>query len=287
MTQILSNEVTSAPKVLIGTDPELFVKDKNGVFFSGHDLIPGDKRSPFRVNKGAIQVDGVALEFNTEPASTKEEFCENISEVIAQMTDIYKKVRPDLDIAIEPTATFDPDYFFSLPQEALLLGCEPDFSAYTGKPNKKPKTTEPFRTGSGHIHVGFGRFKHKTPEHMSLCCALVRQLDAVLFLSSLLWDDDQKRRELYGKIGAFRPKTYGLEYRPMSNRYLSRRAIQEFVFEAAVKATEDFLDGVIYEYENFVFNMIYSINEGHTPDEKEIRSYLRALNDRFGTPLFL
>jgi len=273
--------------ILIRTDPEVFVKDKNGVFFSGHDLIPGTKRSPYRVPKGAIQVDGVALEFNTDPASTKEEFCENISTVMGEMERIYKEVRPDLEIAIEPTATFDPDYFFKLPKEALLLGCEPDFSAYTGKPNKKPKTTEPFRTGSGHIHIGFGKFSSRSDEHMDTCCRLVRQLDSVLFLSSLLWDDDQKRRELYGKIGAFRPKSYGLEYRPMSNRYLSRRLIQEFVFEAAVYSTNDFLDGVIYEEDSSVFEMISNIDMGYTPNEKEIRDHLRCMNDTFGTPLFL
>ena len=51
--------------ILIGADPELFVK-KDGVVVSGHDLIQGTKADPFPVQDGAVQVDGMALEFNIE-----------------------------------------------------------------------------------------------------------------------------------------------------------------------------------------------------------------------------
>lgn len=274
-------------QVLIGTDPEVFLKDKEGRFVSGHDLIPGTKRDPFVVPLGAIQRDGVALEFNTDPAATKEEFVGNISVVMDFLEQEYKKVNPDLSIVIEPTATFDRKYFMSLPEEARELGCEPDYSAYTGKPNEKPSTTKPFRTGSGHVHVGWGKFSPHSDEHFEVCMGMVRQLDSLLFLSSLLWDDDKTRRELYGKIGAFRPKAYGVEYRPMSNRWLSKVSIQEFVFEAVKKASEDFLSGVIYEDDPKISDMIVSIHQGYDPDEKEIRQYLRHLNSKFNTPLFL
>lgn len=274
-------------QVLIGTDPELFLKNSEGKFISGHDLIPGTKTRPHPVALGAIQVDGVALEFNTDPAATSEEFLQNIEAVIAQITLEYKKVNPDLEIAIEPTATFEEDYFSTLPDEAKELGCQPDYNAYTGKPNKKPSTKKPMRTASGHVHIGWGKFRASDEDHFQTCMKMVRQLDSLLFVSSLLWDSDKTRRELYGKIGAFRPKSYGVEYRPMSNRWLSHVSIQEFVFEATQKAAMDFLEGIYYEEDPKIKDMIDSIHSGYDPDEDLIRQYLRHLNSEFGTPLFI
>lgn len=76
----------------IGTDPECAIYDtENKMYVSAHDLIPGDKNNPFKVEKGAVQVDGLAAEFNIDPATTAEEFDDNISSVINQLTDMIKK----------------------------------------------------------------------------------------------------------------------------------------------------------------------------------------------------
>lgn len=55
----------------IGADPEVFV-GREGQFFSAHGLVPGNKRRPHKVDRGAVQVDGMALEFNIDPASSYE-----------------------------------------------------------------------------------------------------------------------------------------------------------------------------------------------------------------------
>jgi len=54
-------------QILVGCDPEYFVK-KNGIFQSAHGLIMGDKKNPQKVRNGAVQVDGMAVEFNIDPA---------------------------------------------------------------------------------------------------------------------------------------------------------------------------------------------------------------------------
>ena len=64
---------------LIGADPEVFVTDKNNQFVSAFNMVPGDKAKPYPVPFGAVQVDGMALEFNIEPASTRQEFIHNIT----------------------------------------------------------------------------------------------------------------------------------------------------------------------------------------------------------------
>src|SRR5690606_12110796 len=209
--------------VTIGADPELFVKDtQTGKFVSAHALIPGSKMNPYLVPDGAVQVDGLAAEFNIFPASSEEEFCKNISSVLSTLSGMVKDKNQNLVLCAVPTATFDKEYFDSLPEETKLLGCEPDFNAWTGDINCPPKTDKPFRTGGGHIHIGWGNgFDVNDPEHISLCEKLVRQLDMHLYRQSLRWDSDEERRQLYGQIGSYRPKFYGVEYRPLSNKWVS------------------------------------------------------------------
>lgn len=52
---------------LVGADPELFVS-KAGVILSAFGLVGGTKKVPQKVERGAVQVDGMALEFNIDPA---------------------------------------------------------------------------------------------------------------------------------------------------------------------------------------------------------------------------
>src|SRR6187402_1390312 len=120
-------------KILVGCDPEFFVK-KAGVFESAHGLIKGDKKNPQRVNRGAVQVDGMAFEFNIDPAASEDEFCININTVLAEM----RLLVPTHEFAMVPVATFTPEYMKTQPKEALELGCDPDYNAWSGDPNPRP-----------------------------------------------------------------------------------------------------------------------------------------------------
>lgn len=232
--------------VLVGADPELFVRNPNsGQFVSGHDMIQGTKEQPFAVNKGAVQVDGVALEFNIDPSATEDAFCTNIRDVRAQLAAMV----PGYVLVPEPVADFDPTYFKrGIPARAKVLGCDPDFNAWTLQPNETPNGRRNFRTGAGHIHIGWtnGADPH-SPEHYLLCAEVSKQLDYYLGVSSLLWDPDNRRRELYGKAGAFRPKTYGVEYRVLSNRWLASELLTRWVYRATRKALTDLDAGIRQE----------------------------------------
>lgn len=224
------NQVLS---LTIGADPELFVyNSKTQKYVSAHDLFPGSKYDPFMTAKGAVQVDGVAAEFNIAPADEVEKFIENIQHTTSLMKMMLKN--KDLSLVAEPVAYFDQEYFDALPDDAKALGCTPDFNAWTEKVTPTPSTNEPFRTGSGHIHLGFTEdsVDPNEPSHFHDCCEIVKQLDAVLYIPSHAWDQDTKRRSLYGKMGAFRPKPYGCEYRVLSNRWVSDPDLMEWIFAA-------------------------------------------------------
>lgn len=202
--------------ILIGCDPEVFVS-QGGVFKSAYNLIKGDKQNPFKVRNGAVQVDGMALEFNTTPAASEDEFYFNVQDVFDQM----KKMVPDYDIVVSPVADFDPEYMKAQPKEALILGCDPDYNAWTGEINPKPDGERAMRTASGHIHIGFTQDQDiDDPLHRHNCNEIAKQLDFYLGLPSLKYDDDTKRRTMYGQAGCVRYKPYGVEYRTLSNAWL-------------------------------------------------------------------
>lgn len=236
---------------LIGTDPELFVT-KNGKLESAFGLIKGDKANPFAVDKGAVQVDGMALEFNTDPTDCEDTFVAHLSTVMKQLQEMV----PDYEFFVEPTAEFGKEYIEEQPLEAKELGCDPDYNAYTGKANEKPDGDTGFRTASGHIHIGWTEEEDiNCPFHFDECCAVAKQLDAYLGVPSLLFDEDEKRRQMYGQAGAFRPKPYGMEYRVLSNAWLKTEELQRWVFKNAQLAVERLVDGDVSAFDaDFVIN---------------------------------
>jgi hypothetical protein len=219
-----------------GADPEFFVA-KDGKPVSAHGLIKGDKKNPQKVGWGAVQVDGMALEFNINPAKGEAGFVRNLNEV---MNTILGMV-PGYEMWDKPVADFGLEYIEAQPEEAKMLGCEPDFNAYTMDVNPRPNGQTPFRTAAGHIHIGWTENVDPFDSgHFEACATLTKMLDLFLAVPSLLWDEDDRRRQLYGKAGSFRPKPYGMEYRPLSNRWLRKDIpyLPRFIFNTAVSAIE-------------------------------------------------
>lgn len=219
----------------IGSDPEVFVK-RNGKGISAHGFIPGDKANPHKTSNGAVQVDGMALEFNTDPVPVGdfEAFNANVLKTIKDLSTFLKeraaKDNTVYNLCIEPVMDFDLEYIESQPEEAKELGCDPDFNAYTGEPNPMPKGDRPFRTGAGHIHIGWGAdIPVDNPDHLEICCNFIKTMDATVGMFMAFIDRDPRRRELYGKAGAFRPKSYGVEYRTPSNLWIRNRERRQVI----------------------------------------------------------
>ena len=226
------------PTITIGCDPEAFVREvATGKFVSAHDLLPGTKEKPFPVKGGAIQVDGVAAEFNIMPAVSSAHFEQYIGQVMGALRD---RLGPKYELVIEPFARFDKDYFDKLPPIATELGCNPDFNAWTNSVNDRPEATGDMygvRTASGHIHIGWTEgMDPNDPSHVADCNLVAQNLDYFLGCTSIMWDRDNTRRALYGKAGAVRYKPYGVEYRVLSNKWLSDPRLIHYVWNSAYTA---------------------------------------------------
>jgi len=262
--------------LLIGQDTELFLKHNNS-FVSAYGLIPGNKANPYPVKKGAVQVDGMALEINTVPAKTFTQFKTNINTVLSRLQEM---IPDNMEMTVCASADFDPKYLDEQPEEAKRMGCDPDYNAYTGEMNIPPEEHPSMRTASGHIHLGWTQNKDiYDPVHVADCCNMAKQLDLYLGIPSLFHDKDIKRREMYGKAGAFRPKHYGLEYRVLSNYWITQEKYMKEVFDFTRKAFNDMEKGVNWNekllQENSHFDIEAIINEYDLGAAMSILEFMR------------
>ena len=201
----------------IGCDPELFLQDATGGLHSAIGLIGGTKQEPRPLPCGegfAVQEDNVALEFNIPAAESKAQLQEYISRV---MNTLKKEIRPYNYQFSKLSAALFPEEDIKHPM-AMVFGCDPDFNAWTnGKRNPRPKADDHrLRSAGGHVHVGY-QFKQKTD-----ILTLTKLMDLCLAVPSVLMDQGELRKQLYGKAGAFRVKPYGMEYRTLSNFWVAQ-----------------------------------------------------------------
>lgn len=245
----MANEYTYDDwQFLAGCDPEIFIT-KNGRPASAHEFLPGTKDKPCPTETGAIQVDGIAAEFNVNPVglwgysryespSINEQFLVWNNRILQQLDDIRSYLPTDHSLSLRPVCELSPKFLESLPEYVKALGCDPDYNAYTLEENPRPNEDTPFRTAAGHLHIGWGDdIPPMHPEHTQICATLVKMLDATVGIFMTYLDRDPRRRELYGKAGAFRPKPYGVEYRTPSNLWLMNyhtRAAVWFLMQYAI-----------------------------------------------------
>ena len=222
-------------KYLYGTDPECFIMNaKTGQFVSAAGIIPGTKHLPFKVDRGAVQVDGLAAEFNIDPVNNEDDFDRNIQTVLNQLITMVKDVDANLELVFTPTAHFDSDYFSSLDNETKILGCDPDFNI-KGEINgvSGDLSDTPIRTAAGHVHIGWRSPVPVTgdSDHFEDC----RMVSEKFHTKKLKWFEpetpaEKVRLHYYGHSGAFRPKTYGVELRSPSNRWVKESSSRREMF---------------------------------------------------------
>lgn len=271
--------------VLIGADPEMFVfNPTDGAFVSAHGMIPGTKYEPYEVEHGAVQVDGLAAEFNIKPAANLGEFLTNLTSVRKQLEEMIHESNPDFQLVATPTAKFHPQYFADLPLESKILGCDPDFNAWTGEmqqPNEGD-IERPIRAAGGHIHIGWTKDADpESAEMMNDSMIITKQLDCSLYLLSFLWDSDKVRRKMYGAVGSFRAKPYGCEYRTLSNAWLRDDNIASYVYVVVRRAVQLADEGTRLFDDEFLVALVH--NKKYS--KKDAIDVMHYLSSTYGFPV--
>lgn len=232
----------------IGCDPEVFLT-QNDKFKSAIGLIGRGKHNPLQVEDMAegftFQEDNVAVEFGVPPAKTSDEFVFNVKAVQEKF------------LTLHPEFTFSKLNCVSFPFEELMhpmaqmFGCEPDYNAWNGKKNLRPTVDDAnLRSAGGHVHVETTLNKKE----------VVRCLDLILGVPSILMDEGKDRRKLYGKAGAFRPKSYGVEYRTLSNFWIFDEKYIRWVWNGVERALEFVEEGKAAELAFLKHEIVSCIN---------------------------
>ena len=218
---------TSKVKFRCGADPEVFLQDKAGSPVSVIGYINADKWNPKQIpdmpEGFTLQEDNVALEYGIPPAANADEFVKHIQSVMAKSLDYL----PNLSFSKLSCIVF-PEEQMQHPA-AYVFGCEPDFNAWTKEMNPKPQPPHPLmRSAGGHVHV----------ETKVDSIQAVRAMDLFLSVPATLMDNGEMRKQLYGKAGAYRPKSYGLEYRSLSNFWVFDEKLIRWVWNNTQRALE-------------------------------------------------
>jgi hypothetical protein len=227
-------------KFKLGCDPELFLLNEHNEYRSAIDTFGGDKRHPrqlMELGDGfCVQEDNVALEFNIPPSSDEPTFVNNVNRIVNFLAESAKD-QFGLLFSTESATLFPAEQLQDI--RALTFGCDPDYNAWTGRQNPRPKgVDERLRSAGGHVHVGLEDIIERKEKRR-----LIRLMDLHLGIPSVVMDHGDMRKELYGKHGAMRFKSYGVEYRTLSNFWIFSPTKTQWVWNATERAIQDFESG--------------------------------------------
>lgn len=208
-------------KVLLGCDPEFFIM-KDGVVVPAYlSNVTGSKETPQKLSVGAVQIDGMALEFNINPANTLEEWRYNIK---TTMKEIEEMISLDcFEIAKCVTNKFSYDTMRQTPSKYKELGCNPDYHACVSEYYMRAVPDwlrQSSRHCGGHIHIGWTQDKDINDQSHILDCQLISTILCDVFNRSKTKGFSGNRRQFYGENCVIRVKPYGMEYRSPDNSWI-------------------------------------------------------------------
>lgn len=217
----------------IGCDPELFFRTKDTKeFIPSFYVMGGTKYKPTDITDEGhnIQCDNVMVEYGVPPSKTPEEFVKNNLLVQNYLKD--KIAEPNnLELVIFPSAEFKEEHLTN--KKAKEFGCDPDYNVWLGgKPNKVGQSVGGLRTAGGHIHVGYNNYNRITNSY------IVKAMDLFVSVPLVIMEPDNRRKEMYGKAGAYREQPWGVEYRSTSNYIFSSPELMKWAFNQTLKAIE-------------------------------------------------
>jgi hypothetical protein len=255
----------------LGGDPEIFLLDKKKNFKSVIGLIGANKWDPMQVPhlpKGfTLQEDNVALELGFPPAGSEDEFVFNVRTAMEAGLSKLNDNGGAFRFSRASCVVF-PEEEMKEP-EAHIFGCEPDFNAWTGEENPKPKPPHQFmRSCGGHVHFGFDDGEDKPDFKL-----VGRAADLCLAVPSVLLDDGYERKQIYGKAGSIRFKPYGGEYRTLSNFWIFSKPLTRWVFNNSRLAVEMVRDGRIEEINALGDDIQHCVNNNDKKQAADLIKY--------------
>lgn len=241
-----------------GADPEIFFY-KGKEAHSAEGLVGGTKKNPRPIpglSEGFfVQEDNVAAEFNIPPATNEKQFAQDIKKAVQYI----RSVAWQHNLRVKPRAAALFPWAQLTTAQARELGCDPDYDAWTGTRNNSPDAAGNLRTAAGHVHLS-SKF---IPIGDRKWLSVIQSLDLFLGVPSVLITEKSRRREMYGRAGAFRPKPYGVEWRVLDNFWIFSSPQAKHIFSTAEFCVRSVVENPIFieEVQASREDIIRTINE--------------------------
>jgi hypothetical protein len=229
--------------ILIGSDPEAFVRHKNTKqIVSAIPLIPESKENKVDCGDGfTLYHDNVAVEGTIPPAETKEQFIGNINKLISL---IHDKIGEDYEVAPVASHNFAEDQLKD--DDAMQIGCSPFYLSHSLEIAEPPTLPDGYRSAGFHIHIGREDFKNPSCDFIidpMSKVKLINNLDLFVGIPSVLFDnspESKSRKGIYTQsAGSHRPCQYGVEYRPLSSNCMRSQELMEFIYDCTMLGIEN------------------------------------------------
>jgi len=247
------NELVNKTTALtFGADPEFFIEDvSSGDVVSAIDVLKVDKYDPIRLDEHTnLYYDNTMGEFTVRPATSKEDFIKSIGSSLSLINDyLIKESEGRFKIKIKASHEFDPR-FMEHP-EANKIGCNPEYDAWDVCQIIPPDFSGARRSAGGHFAIARAdqdRKKSLPLNDFDSVITLVKLLDYFVAVPFVLVDNDTtslQRKTLYGRnLGAHRPKPEypGLEYRLLSNYWISSPKLVALIYDLATEAVNRYFN---------------------------------------------
>jgi hypothetical protein len=218
-------------KGTIGTDPEVFVEDKDGVVIPAWKFLPD--KSPTRNTQNAPYADGAAAEWNSTPGGCLDGLTSTVKAGLFSVLAAALKENPSARLSIKTVYEFGSKELAAWKEKHRQFGCAPSQNIYglmVDIPDDHSKI--PFRSAGGHMHFSNGTWL-RIPSNV---VQVVKMLDAtigVLSVSAFEGLEDPRRREYYGLPGEYRMPKHGLEYRTLSNAWVFSPVVMQLFWDFA------------------------------------------------------
>ena len=242
-----SNILGYVPQPTIGSDPEIFIRDKDRQIIPAFAFLP-DKTKPHIIEprgiRSTIYNDGFQAEFTTSAegqsclAHTVDRFNYNLQELLNHA----RKFNPTAQLCTRSLIEIPEIFLTSAPPEYVQLGCSPSRNIY-GDAGLEVVNGRALRVRFAGAHLHFGTpivYKHHAPFFQEDKVEdITHALDIIAGIASIALfghRENINRRKYYGQAGEYRLPKHGYEYRVISARMLSHPVFIHIVFGAARQA---------------------------------------------------
>lgn len=221
-------EHTSIKSFSLGTDPEVFVVDRNGTIIPAFNFLKAK-------NQGErVYWDGFQAEFTTESSdgySCLAYLTDDVHEGLVELLRRAKAHNRHASLTWRSVLDIPRSVLREARPAHLALGCAPSMNIY---PQTRPLDIDgsalDIRFAGCHLHFGIGK---RTKEEIERAVKALDAIFGVLTVSLFQGMEDERRRRYYGRAGEFRLPAHGLEYRVPSSAMISHPAVWHLCFDMA------------------------------------------------------